>query len=441
MISISNNSMKQTLHKYLLHYRSIFKKRSFDIFYWLIMSILCMEEVRSIQFLYDYFIKKYTDKVLTSIYYFLSYTKFPIEALTFTTVAIALSLIPKELSNTTLFITIDDTLQAKYGDKFDCYSKFFDHAKKTGNQYLNGHCFVSLVLNIPLYYKDNVRYLSLPAGYRLYSSDQNKLEMTSEMIENIMPHLKTFQVILLCDSWYSKGQIIKTIKKHDNLEIIGAVRHDTAIYDLAPAPTGKPGRPRKKGGRLNIREFSYTKIGEYYVSEQKVMTNLFEKAIYVAVTTTDIDTFASVRVYISSINPEEINIFKSHESLDLTCDNEQPQSKILSTYRIRWHIEVIFYQHKFFWSFGNYMLRNKDAIERYVNLLAVAYTFVCLLPFMDQRYDNYQFQSPQGIKRTIGEHITRELIFDSFVSNFENTEIYSIMKKAVLDFLDKDQAA
>lgn len=81
MISISSNSMKQTLYQYLTQYRSVFKKRSFDIFYWLIMGILCTEEVRSIQFVYDNFIKKYTDKVLNLIYYFLSYSKFPIDAL------------------------------------------------------------------------------------------------------------------------------------------------------------------------------------------------------------------------------------------------------------------------------------------------------------------------------------------------------------------------
>lgn len=35
-----------------------------------------MEEVRSINLFYDYFIKKYTDKVLNSIYYFLSYVNY-----------------------------------------------------------------------------------------------------------------------------------------------------------------------------------------------------------------------------------------------------------------------------------------------------------------------------------------------------------------------------
>lgn len=438
MISISHNSMKQTLLQYLMQYRSIFKKRSFDIFYWLIMSILCTEELRSIQFLYHGFIKKYTHKVLNSIYYFLSYAKFPIEILATTTVSILLSLIPEELRGNTLFITIDDTLQAKYGDKFDCYAKHFDHTQKTGNQYLNGHCFVCVMINIPLYYGKEVKYLSIPVGYRLYASGENKLKMASQMIKSIMPQLREFQVILLCDSWYTKGSIIDTVKEFDNLEIIGAVRHDTAIYDLPPAPTGKRGRPRKKGDRLDIKEFSYVKNGEYYVAEKKVMTNLFEEAIYVTVTTTDIETFSSVRVYISSIEPNKIKVLTTNESSN--SDNEDT-SKALRIYRIRWNIEVMFYQHKFFWSFGNYMVRNKDAIERYVNLLAIAYTFTCLLPFIDKKYAEYQFKSPQLVKRAVGEQITKELIFDTFVSSFESAKIYSTVKEAVQSFLDKDQVA
>ncbi|WP_242661415.1 hypothetical protein [Alkaliphilus metalliredigens] len=87
------------------------------------------------------------------------------------------------------------------------------------------------------------------------------------------------------------------------------------------------------------------------------------------------------------------------------------------------------------------MVRNKAAIERYVNLLFVAYTFACLLPFMDKRYEKYQFKSPQLIKRAVGVQITKELIFDSFVLSFESAKIYSTIKESVQGFLNKDWVA
>jgi hypothetical protein len=72
MVSIPCNSMKQTLHHYLLQYRYVFKKRSYFLFTWLITSMICTEEARSIKFLYDTFIKKYCSKTLNCFYYFLS---------------------------------------------------------------------------------------------------------------------------------------------------------------------------------------------------------------------------------------------------------------------------------------------------------------------------------------------------------------------------------
>jgi hypothetical protein len=161
------------------------------------------------------------------------------------TVKIAISLIPQELKSTiTIFLIIDDTLQAKFGDKFDCYGKFFDHTKNDGTSFLNGHCFVSLVT---ILFCGKIKYLTLPAGYKLYDKSETKLKIAGKMIQNIMPLLLDYQVIVLCDSWYTKRPFLNMLKDYSNLSIIGAVRSDTIMYDLCPEPTGKRGRPRKKG--------------------------------------------------------------------------------------------------------------------------------------------------------------------------------------------------
>lgn len=193
MISIPSNSIKQTLHQYLFQYRSVFKKRSYLLFTWSVSAIICVEEVRSVKFLYDNFIKKYCHKTLNSFYYFLSYANFSCDALLTTTVKIALSLISDEMKQyTTIFLTIDDTLQSKFGNKFDCYYKLFDHTSKNGTPYLNGHCFVSLVINIPVFIGRQVRYLSIPVGYRLYDKQQTKLQMAAALINVVMSLLKEF---------------------------------------------------------------------------------------------------------------------------------------------------------------------------------------------------------------------------------------------------------
>ena len=443
MISIANNSIKQTLNQYLIQYRPAFKKRSFLVFSWLITAIICNEEVRSIKFLYDNFIQKYCSKALNCFYYFLSYANFSCSLLLIITVKIALSLIPDELKPyTTIFLSTDDTFQEKFRNKFDCYSKLFDHTSKNGSNYLNGHCFVSLVINIPLFWNGGVKYLNIPIGYRLYDKQKTKLEIASSMIDTVIPLLTDYQVILLCDNWYSKGIIIESVKKYDNLELIAAVRCDTVLYDLPPAPTGKRGRPRKYGNQLDIKNFRYEKVGDYYIATKKVLSNLFEtKPVTVIVTVKNLESFASIRVFISTITADDINVFKKHQVVGVSSEPEKFKYLPYLCYHLRWNIEVIFYQHKFFWSFGNYMVRNQKAIERYVNLLAIAFAFMQVLPFIHQKYDKYKFQSPQVVKRVVSDQLTKELIFESFVTKLETHKNYSIVRKAVYTFLGLEDVA
>jgi hypothetical protein len=87
------------------------------------------------------------------------------------------------------------------------------------------------------------------------------------------------------------------------------------------------------------------------------------------------------------------------------------------------------------------MVRNQQAIECYVNLLAMAFSFVQVLPFISPRFEDYKFQSPQSLKRAVGDHIIQELIFDTFVKRLENSKIYSVVKSAVDAFLELGNAA
>lgn len=137
----------------------------------------------------------------------------------------AISLIPNALKKTTtIYLIIDDTLQAKFGEKFDCYEKLFDHISKNGSSYFNGHCFVSLAIAIPIIHNAKINYLKLPIQYRLYDKSKTKLEVAADMVIDVAHVLAEYQVIITCDSWYTKTQFISSIKKNENINIIGALR-------------------------------------------------------------------------------------------------------------------------------------------------------------------------------------------------------------------------
>ena len=75
MNSINNKSIIKTLEIYLSQYKDIFYKRSFENFKITIIALLYVQEVRSINFIYDKFIKKYWNACLNRFYYFLAQKK------------------------------------------------------------------------------------------------------------------------------------------------------------------------------------------------------------------------------------------------------------------------------------------------------------------------------------------------------------------------------
>lgn len=93
--------------------------------------------------------------------------------------------------------------------------------------------------------------------------------------------------------------------------------------------------------------------------------------MYIPVTTTDITKFTSVRLYMITIN---LNNIKSFDALTTKSNkDDKPLKKtIFNIYKIRLNIDIIFYQQKTFWTFWNYIVRSKEAIKKYTNLLGVS---------------------------------------------------------------------
>ncbi|MPM97810.1 hypothetical protein SDC9_144990 [bioreactor metagenome] len=155
----------------------------------------------------------------------------------------------------------------------------------------------------------------------------------------------------------------------------------------------------------------------------------------------NIESFESVRVFISTLSAQEICVFQDHEAEGISKERETQKYLPYFVYSLRWGIEVLFYEHKFFWSFGNYMVRTHNAIERYVNLIGISFAFVQVLPFICRRFEGYKFQSPQVIKHAVADQLSQELIFETFVQKLENSNIYSAVASAVRRFLGLNEAA
>ena len=54
------------------------------------------------------------------------------------------------------------------------------------------------------------------------------------MIRQVMPEFHSKDhVIILCDSWYTKQNLVSIVDEYPNLDLIGNARIDSVMYDLA----------------------------------------------------------------------------------------------------------------------------------------------------------------------------------------------------------------
>ena len=164
-----------------------------DTLFLLVLSILTLESVHSIRFLYQHFLSGITTKSLNTFYHACSYAKVDSSHFMNITAKVALRMIPDSLATQPIFLCVDDTMVAKAGTRFENVSKLFDHAAHNSSNYLNGHCFVSIMLCIPVWKNDRVSYLSLPLGYRMWQKKAPLNQTGSDRMKYIPLFLYSFR--------------------------------------------------------------------------------------------------------------------------------------------------------------------------------------------------------------------------------------------------------
>lgn len=403
-----------------------------------------MESAHSIRFLYRHFLSGITEKSLNAFYYACSYAKVDYSGFMNITASMALNLIPEPLRSQPVFLCIDDTMAAKFGKKFDNVSKLFDHAAHNGSNYLNGHCFVSLMLCVPVWRKHRIVYIAVPLGYRMWNKELSKLGLAASMIRQVMPvFLSQKNVIVLCDSWYAKKDLVCVVNEYANLDIICNARYDSVIYDLAPQPAGKKGRPAKHGKRLspdNDFTLSDEKVGEYYIGARRVLTNLFGQREVLAYVTAPERTQGPRRLFFSTIFPHQLQIFCAWQEkapLNQTGSSRMEFIPMLC-YCFRWNIEVSYYEQKTFWSLCSYMVRSQKGIEMLVNLINVAYCAMKILPYQEKEFSKYRGESVQEFRFILSMQIRQQIFYANLLRNIE-TGIKSNTFIKVLKRLVKQQ--
>ena len=421
------NSVLDRLKSYFDEYFSDATKPTARNLFLIIVSILALDIFRSVRFAHRHVLAKLSDTSLNAYYYALKTDRLDHESWRNVTLSKALKAVPVHLAAQPLFLSIDDTMVEKEGDKFELRSRLFDHAAHNGSNYPDGHCMVSILLSFPVLADGSIRYLSVPLGYQLWDKKQTKLEIAAEMVRHAVDAIgPDRQVFLLCDSWYPKGCVAGLVDEYNNLDIICNARIDTVMYGFPPGRTGKRGRPRKYGERLSPEDFELEspKTGDWKVGVRPVLTRLWGERVVYAIVTLPKSGNGSRRLFFSTKDPESIILDYSKCEDDTIRGYGEDNKKFLplACYSPRWNIEVSYYESKTFWSLEEYRVRSREGIERLVNLECIAYSAMTLLPYSDGSFSCYQSASAQETRFGIGQEIQASIIFSSFVESLETVK-------------------
>ena len=424
-----------------------------------VLSMLMLNSCKSVRFMFIHCIKYIAKVSLNRFYYMFNGSKIDVDDWTKELLKFAISLIPVDCPHQIL-LSVDDTLIEKIGEFFAYIGILHDHAKHNGTEYLHGHCFVCVVMSIPILVNGGYVYISFPIGYRLWVPEnvdystikvkdrtakrkavrsaklkvdknnyKNKLEIGKDLCEiarSIIGNDRT--IILLGDSWYPKGAIRDFVLEHRNICGIFNVRKDTAIFDLPQSKTGKRGRPPKKGKQLFIdTDFDFIDVPntDYRIGYKRVVTKLFGLDNVVMAVVTETRATKSRRLFIST-DPDQstIDISMITDATAKAIGQTVPELLCFCGYSFRWSVETNFLEQKTYWGLCDYMVRSMDGIQRLVNLQSLTYAVLSLLPYCDDAFASLRELSIQERRYELGRCLDREFFMATLTSELKNDPKY-----------------
>ncbi len=423
----------------------------------LIIAIVLTGSV-SIRKCYRHAISKLTNKRLKSFYYVLDQGKIQLSSWSKNTIKLALSC-PGYEKDAPILLAIDDTLVEKIGDHFEYWKKHFDHSgyrKVKRNQsnsqekkgdYINGHCFVTLLMLVPIMSGDKIVYRPIIVAQRMWKGNLSKLTMAAALVRLALSEIgKDKQVLLLCDSWYPKAKVAQ-LAKIPNLDIICNARIDSAMKELVEPPEKpKQGRPLKYGAKVKAEDFVLTPIPgtRYSAGVRSVTAKVFDDKEVAACVTKQGEN-GSRRLFFCT-NLEACKFFLQHQASLPEGDAQsfvRADEKLvfLAIYSMRWTIETSYLELKTFWDFGKYKVRHKTSIERLLNLQSMVYSILSLLPALDNAFACMEGLSIQERRWRMEQLISRQIFFAKLGVQLQNDKNQSHFLQLCNELAMKDDLA
>lgn len=236
-----------------------------------------------------------------------------------------------------IVLDLDDTLFHKTGRKVAGAGIFRDAVRSTKSSVVYALGLNLVVVTLRVSPPWGGCPLALPINMRLYrkGSDTTHIELAKQMIAEIAEWFPARSFVLGCDGWYASlaGTALP------RTEVVSRMRRDAALYEPAPARTGKRGRPRKRGVRLDSPQEMATTARKGWV---KATIDARGKPVECLVLARKVLWYA--------VNPDALVLLvivrdpqgKEPDDFFFTTDTDASPESVASCYAGRWSIEVTF---------------------------------------------------------------------------------------------------
>jgi len=256
-------------------------------------------------------------------------------------------------------VAVDDTLFKRTGRQVHAVSWFHDGSATGRHQVGYGNNWVIAAIVVRLPFLD--RPVALPVGFALVrkgSDDASRLALARQLVERLAATVAGRTVHVVADSAYA-GKALRDLPA--TITWTTRLRSNAALYALAPPRTGKRGRPRLKGEKLNClaalaaaATFSTTAVRRYR-------------------TTVDVQAAVITCLWYGVLGPQQVQVVlvrdrctTGYDVALVSTDLTTTPAQVIERYAARWSIEVAIEDAKQTTGIGQARNRLRTAVERTV---------------------------------------------------------------------------
>jgi len=264
-------------------------------------------------------------------------------------------------------LAVDDTLFGRSGRRVWGAHYLHDGAQPEGSGRRTrwGNCWVVVVLVVELDCLGG-RPVALPILFRLFRPRENEQpdrpsqsELARTLVEMVIGRLPARTIELVMDGAYAT-KAWRDLP--DRVSVTTRMRANAAVFELAPPPTGKRGRPALKGARMA----SLAKLAATAAFEPVTITGLGGKSRIEHVWRTTCLWYGPFHT-----RPVVIMLIRKPDRADgfdiaiASTDTEATAGELIARYDSRWSIETAHQQAKAH-GVGQARNRVRDAVQRTV---------------------------------------------------------------------------